>query len=59
MDEDSHTARAVTHHFVRVLGIVGLAIVASLGLAGRVHATYLHLDGARAPTKAGDYLDRG
>ena len=62
MDEDSHTVKRVTHRFLRVLGICGLAIVASLGLAGRVRATYLHLD--YAPTyaeryNAGDYLDRG
>jgi hypothetical protein len=59
MDEDSHIKRAVTQRLVKGLGIGGLAIVASLGLAGRVNATYFHLDGARAPTKAGDYLDRG
>ena len=68
MDEDSRTAKvfqavqAVTHRFLRGLGIGGLAAIASLGLAGRVHATYLHLD--CAPTyaeryNAGDYIDRG
>ena len=61
MDEDSHTVKRVTHRFVRGLGIGGLAIVASLGLTGRVRATYLHLD--CAPTyaeryNAGDYIDR-
>jgi len=55
MDEDSRTTWTVTHRFVRVLGIVGLAIVASLGLADRVNATYFHSDCA----PAGDYLDRG
>ncbi len=53
MDEDSHTTRAVTQRFLRGLIIDGLAIVASLGLAGKVHATYFHSD------SAGDYLDRG
>ena len=60
MDEDSRTTGAVTQRFLR--GIVGLAIVASLGLAGRVHATYLHVDFAPAYAErynAGDYLDRG
>jgi hypothetical protein len=62
MDEGSNTTGAVIHRFLRGLGICGLAIVASLGLTGRVRATYLHLDGA--PTyaeryNAGDYLDRG
>ncbi len=54
MDEDSYTTGAVTHRFVKGLGIGGLAIVASLGLAGRVRATYLHLGCA----PAGDYIDR-
>lgn len=60
MDEDSRTAeicqavQAVTQRFLR--GLVGLAIVASLGSAGRVHATYFYSDGAHA--SAGDYLDR-
>jgi hypothetical protein len=53
MDEDSHTTGAVTHRFLRGLVIGGLAIVASLGLAGKVHATYLHSDHVPA------YLDRG
>ena len=53
MDEDSHTARAVTHRFLRGLGIGGLSIIVSLGLADRVDATYFHSD------NAGDYLDRG
>jgi hypothetical protein len=53
MDEDSRTTGTNTHRFLRGLGIVGLAIVVSLGLAGRVNATYLHSD------SAGDYLDRG
>lgn len=62
MDEDSHAARAVTQRFVRGLVIIGLAIVASLGLAGRVRATYLHLDYAPAYAEhynAGNYIDRG
>jgi hypothetical protein len=62
MDEDSHIKRTVTQRFVRGLGIGGLAIVASLGLASRVRATYLHLDYAPAYAEgynAGDYLDRG
>ena len=42
MDEDSHAARAVTHRLLRGLGIGGLAAIASLGLASRVHATYFH-----------------
>ena len=54
MDEDSRTTGAVTHRFLRGLGIGGLAAIASLGLADRVHATYFHLDGA----PAGDYIDR-
>jgi len=62
-DEDSRTAEAITHRFVRVLAIGGLAAIASLGLADRVNATYLHLDSACAPTyaenyNAGDYIDR-
>ena len=56
---DSHTTGAVTHRFLRGLGIGGLTAIAFLGLANRVNATYFDLDGARAPTKAGDYLDRG
>ena len=62
MDEDSHTKRAVTQRLVKGLGIGGLAIVASLGLAGRVRATYLHLDYAPAYAErhnAGDYIERG
>ncbi|MBA7618753.1 hypothetical protein ES703_26085 [subsurface metagenome] len=39
MDEDSHTARAVTHRFLRGLEIGGLSIIVSLGLADRVNAT--------------------
>jgi len=39
MDEDSHTAGAVTHRFLRGLGIGGLSIIVSLGLADRVNAT--------------------
>ncbi len=61
MDEDFHTTGAVTQRFLRGLVIVGLAIVASLGLVGRVRATYLHLDCAPVYTErhnAGDYLDR-
>jgi len=62
MDEDSRTTGANTHRFLRGLGICGLAILASPGLAGRVRATYLHLDCAPAYAdryNAGDYLDRG
>jgi len=62
MDEDSYTTGAVTHRFVRACEIGGLAIVASLGLAGRVRATYLHLDCAPAYAErynARDYIDRG
>ena len=62
MDEDSRTTGAITHRFVRACGIGVLAIVASLGLAGRVRATYFHLDCAPAYAErrnAGDYLDRG
>jgi len=61
MDEDFHITRAVTHRLLRGLGIGGLAIVASLGLAGRVRATYLHSDHAPAYAEcynAGDYIDR-
>lgn len=61
MDEDSYTAGAVTHRFLRACEICGLAIVASLGLAGRVRATYLHLNYAPAYAErysAGDYIDR-
>ena len=53
MDKDYRIAEGITNRFLRGLVIVGLAIVASLGLAGRVYATYLHSD------SAGDYLDRG
>jgi len=62
MDEDFHTTRTVIHCFVRACEIGGLAIVASLGLTGRVRATYLHLDCAPAYAErhnAGDYIDRG
>ncbi len=48
MDEDSRTTRGITHRFLRGLGIGGLAAIASLGLASRVNATYLHVDGAHA-----------
>jgi hypothetical protein len=61
MDEGSHAAKRVTRHLIRRIGISGLAIVASLGLAGRVHATYLHLNCAPAYAErynAGDYIDR-
>ena len=63
MGEGPRTAKicqavqAVTHRLLRELGIGGLAVIASLGLADRVNATYFHTDGARAP--AGDYIDRG
>lgn len=57
--EDSRTAQAVTHRFLRVLAIGGLAAIASLVLAGRVDATYLHSNCAYAVRfNAGDYLDR-
>lgn len=62
MDEDSHTTRAVTQRFVRVLGIGGLAAIAFLSLTDRVHATYFRSDCAPAYAErcnAGDYLDRG
>ena len=62
MDEDSYTKRAVTRRFAKGLGIGGLAIVASLGLADRVRATYLHLGCAPAYAErynAGDYIDKG
>ncbi len=52
--EDSQTAEAITHRFIRGLGIAGLAAIASLGLADRVNATSFDLDGA----PAGDYIDR-
>lgn len=52
--EDSRTTGGITHRFLRVLGIGGLAAIASLGLADRVDATYFHSDGA----SAGDYIDR-
>ena len=52
MDEDSRTTEGITHRFLRGLGIGGLAVIASLGLADRVNATYLHSD------SAGDYIDR-
>ncbi len=59
--EDSRTAWAVTHRFLRALGIAGLAAIASLSLADRVNATSVDLAGA--PTyaenfNAGDYIDR-
>ena len=62
IDEDSYTTGAVTQRFLRGLGIAGLAAVISLGLAGRVRATYLHLDFAPVYAErhnAGDYIDRG
>ena len=59
--EDSRTVRAVAQRFLRGFGIAGLAAIASLGLADRVHATSFSLDGD--PTyaenyNAGDYIDR-
>ena len=60
-DEDSRTARAVAQRFIRGFGIAGLAAIASLGLASRVRATYLHLGYAPAYAErynAGDYIDR-
>lgn len=59
--EGSRTARAVAQRFIRGFGIAGLAAIASLGLADRVNATYLHLDCAPAYAErfnAGDYIDR-
>ena len=58
MDEDSRTTGGITHRFLRGLGIGGLSIIAFFGLASRVHATYLHVDGVHAPTYAGAYIDR-
>ncbi len=55
MDEDSRTTGGITHRFLRVIGIGGLAAIASLGLASRVNATSFDLDGA----SAGDYIDTG
>ena len=57
----SHTSKK---GILRKLGIGGLAAIASLVLAGRVHATYFHSGGAYAPAyadcySAGDYIDRG
>ena len=54
MDEDSRTTGGITHRFLRGLGIGGLAAIASLGLASRVHATSFDFDGV----PAGDYIDR-
>ena len=47
--------QGLTQRFVRGLGIGGLAVIASLVLADRVHATSVDLDGA----PAGDYIDKG
>jgi hypothetical protein len=63
MAEDSHAARALTHRFLRWLRIGGLSIVAALGLADRVNATYLHSEVgcdeiAPIDFNAGDYIDR-
>ena len=50
MDENFCTAeifqaiQTATQRFVRGLGIGGLSVIASLGLADRVNATYLRLD---------------
>ncbi len=52
--EDSRTAWAVAQRFIRGFGIAGLAVIASLGLADRVNATSVDIDGA----PAGDYIDR-
>jgi len=65
--EDSRTARAVAHRFIRGFGIAGLAAIASLSLADRVNATSVDLDCVPAPAptptyaenyNAGDYIDR-
>jgi len=63
MAEDSHAARAMTHRFLRWLRISGLSIVAALGSADRVDATYLHSEVgcdeiAPIDFHAGDYIDR-
>ena len=61
MDEYSRTTGAVTHRFLRGLGIGGLAAIASLVFADRVHAIYLHSDHTPAYAErynAGDYIDR-
>lgn len=59
MDEDFQTTGAVTHHFVRGLAIAGFAIIASLGLASRVDATYLRLDRACVVRfNAGDFVGK-
>ncbi len=49
----AETIQVIAQHFMRGFRIAGLAAILSLVLAGKVHATYLHSDGA------GDYLDRG
>jgi hypothetical protein len=53
MVENSHAARAMTHRSLRWLRIGGLSIVAALGLADRVNATYLHSDYSETPAYAG------
>ena len=63
MAENFYAAAATTCRFLRGLGVGGISIIAFLGLAGRVDATYLHSEvayGEIAPIdfNAGDYLDR-
>ncbi len=62
MDKGCRTA-AVTCRFLRGLGVGGISIIASLGLAGRADATYLHSvvgcdEIAPIDFNAGDYIDR-
>jgi len=72
MAENFYAAAATTCRFLRGLGVGGISIIASLGLAGRVDAMYLHSDYPQAPAfspasdytmrqlyfNAGDYIDR-
>ncbi|MHC4534428.1 MAG: PEP-CTERM sorting domain-containing protein [Planctomycetota bacterium] len=54
MDEESYTAKifqavqTIAKYFSRGLGIGGLAVIVSLSFTDKVHATYYHLDYARA-----------
>jgi PEP-CTERM motif len=70
MAGESHPAKAVARRFLTWLEIAGLLLVASLGLADRADAMYLHWDCLQAPadsqafawnarySNAGDYIDR-
>lgn len=72
MAENFYACAATTCRFLRGLGVGGISIIASLGLAGRVDATYLHSDYPQAPAyspasnynmrqfdfNAGDYIDK-